>query len=69
MAFTNTIFGASAKSNNQPPAANRQFREDVARRGHAVLADGCWLLAVGHCRRKKRFPLRQEGESFLMRRP
>jgi len=37
--------------------------------GLAVLADGCWRLAVGHCRRKKRFPIRQEGKSFLMRRP
>ena len=27
----NTIFGASSMFNNQPPAANRQFREDVAR--------------------------------------
>ena len=27
----NPIFGASSMFNNQPPAANRQFREDVAR--------------------------------------
>ena len=34
MAFMNTIFGASAMSNNQPPATNRQFREAVARICH-----------------------------------
>jgi len=34
MAFMNTIFGASAMSNNQPPAANRQFREVVVRICH-----------------------------------
>ena len=30
IAFVNTFFGASAMSNNQPPATNRQFREVVA---------------------------------------
>ena len=34
MAFMNTIFGASAMSNNQPPAIDRQFREAVARICH-----------------------------------
>jgi hypothetical protein len=130
-----TIFGASAMSNKQPPAANRQFREVVARICHLtaskrqgidapdsfffshgapapcvsifhlllegtaevariarakrrcgsmprrtdgigrgigraatmrcwLMVAGCWLLDIAD---KKRFTLRQEGESFLHR--